>query len=397
MPLFDYTGQTQSGQAFYGTLEAASQQAAEDQLAKMGVRTTSLRPARRTGYVAPLSLDDFLFFNEQIAAMTTAGVPLQEGLRQLAADVGSRKLKTVILELVQELEAGTPLEAALTKLRHRFPTQYAGVIQAGLRSGDLGGTLHALATHLRLKSDLRRALIEAGIYPLVILVFAFGIISLLMHLVIPHFAGIMDDFGVRSLPGLTTLLFSIARAWPLVELGALILVLVVIGIIAILNMPGMSGVREALIRRLPIVSKVYWSSVQARFAHTSALAAFTGTPLPDLITAASAASGSFALQKSARRIADRLTAGASLEEAAKSERAVPALWTCVVSVTSARGELPAALEELARTYELRAREWSGVIRAIWGPVLILLLGVTLGFCILGLLLPMVNLIQGLTS
>ena len=103
MPLFDYTGQLQTGSTFHGTLEAETQQHAEAILADMGVRTTSLRPARRLAYVAPLSLDDFLFFNEQLAAMTKSGIPLQEGLRQLAADVGSRKLKRLLLDLADDL------------------------------------------------------------------------------------------------------------------------------------------------------------------------------------------------------------------------------------------------------------------------------------------------------
>ncbi len=115
MPLFDYTGQLQSGATFQGTLEAESQQHADATLADMGVRVRSLRRAKRTSYVAPLSLDDFLFFNEQIAAMTNAGVPLQDGLRQLGADVGSGKLKRLLLELADDLTAGTRLEQALAR------------------------------------------------------------------------------------------------------------------------------------------------------------------------------------------------------------------------------------------------------------------------------------------
>ena len=128
MPLCDYTGQLQSGATFQGTLEAESQQHAHATLADMGVRVRSLRPVKRTSYVAPLSLDDFLFFNEQIAAMTKAGVPLQDGLRQLGADVGSGKLKRVLLELADDLDAGTGLEQALAKLQSRFPQAHPRVL-----------------------------------------------------------------------------------------------------------------------------------------------------------------------------------------------------------------------------------------------------------------------------
>ena len=406
MPLFDYTGQLQSGATFQGTLEAESQQHADATLADMGVRVRSLRRVKRTSYVAPLSLDDFLFFNEQIAAMTNAGVPLQDGLRQLGADVGSGKLKRLLLELADDLAAGTPLEQALAKLQSRFPTQYAGVVRAGLESGDLGGTLYGLSTHLRLKSDLRRALVELAVYPLVVLLFAFGVLSFLMRIVVPQLELMVADMvGVYgwsspsrppSVPHSTGWIFETARAWPTIELVLLGLLAAVVLFVAGTCLPGGRGVREWLLRRIPGIARVYWSSVLARFTHTSALAAFSGTPLPELIASSGAASGSGSLAKTARTVAQKLSAGLALEEATRSQRDIPALWTCVVSATAARGGLPAALEELARTYELRARQWSGVVRVILGPVLLLAVGLFLGTVIVGLLLPVIHLIQGLT-
>ena len=97
MQLFDYVGQLASGASFQGTLQAESEAEAQRTLLQMGVRTVSLRAARRGSFITPLSLDDFQFLNEQIAALTRAGVPLEEGLRQAAADVGSRKLKRLTL------------------------------------------------------------------------------------------------------------------------------------------------------------------------------------------------------------------------------------------------------------------------------------------------------------
>jgi type II secretory pathway component PulF len=408
LALFDYTGQLQSGSTFQGTLEADSHPHAEATLADMGVRVISLRQAKRAAYVTPLSLDDFLFFNEQIAAMAKAGVPLQEGLRQLAADVGSRKLKRLLLDLVEELAAGTPLEQALGKLQDRFPTQYAGVVQAGLESGDLGGTLYGLATHLRLKSDLRRALVELGLYPLFIALLAFGIVVFLMRVVVPQIEFTVLDMlgGVRwtssgtQPPVLSTSswwIFEAARAWPTIELVVLVL-LVGVGLFVVGTCPpGGRRVREWILRHIPGIARVYWSSVLARFAHTSALAAFSGTPLSQLIVASGAASGSPSLARTTLRVGERLQAGNSLEAATRKERDIPALWTCVVTVTAARGELPAALEELARTYELRARQSAGTVRVILGPLLLIAVGLLLGFVIVSVAQPVINMIQGLTA
>ena len=407
MPLFDYSGQSQTGATFSGTLEAESQHEAAETLAGMGLRVMSLRPVQRRSYVAPLSLDDFLFFNEQLAAMTKASVPLQEGLRQLAGDVGSRKLKRVLLELAEDLEAGTPLELALEKLHSRFPTQYSGVVRAGLKSGDLGGVLYGLTAHLRLKSEFRRALMELGVYPLMTMLVAFGVLAFLMRVVVPQLElTILDITGwgylpyeerLERLPAFSCLVFKISHVWPKIELAAGG-VLLGIGLLSVFaSLQSGRRFREFLLRRIPGVAQVYWSSVLARFAHTSALAAFSGTPLPELIAAGGESSGSTALAETTRRVAGKISAGLSLEESTHGQNEIPGLWTCVVSATASRGELPAALEELARMYELRAKQWNGIVRVMLGPVLLLGVGLILGTVIVGLLMPLINLLQGLTS
>jgi len=408
MPLFDYTGQLQSGWAFQGTLEAESREHAESTLADMGVRITSLRPAQRTAYVAPLSLDDFLFFNEQVAAMVKAEVPLEEGLRQLAADVGSHKLKRLLNDLADDLRVGTPFEEALARQQRRFPTQYGGVVQAGLKTGDLGGVLHGLTAHLQLKSTARRALLELAAYPLVILVFAFAVLSLLMRVVVPRAEAMVAD--MVGTPGiqyatmtrgdgaeLTYVVFRVARVWPFVELGVVVILAAICLFLAATYLPGGRRVREWLLRRIPGIAQVYWSSVLARFTHTAALGAFSGTPLPDLLTSSGAASGSRSLAKTSQRVAERLRTGETLQEAARDERDLPALWSFIVAVASGRGDLPLALEELARTYEARAQRWISTLRIVLGPVLLIFVGVVLGWTIAGMMYGFVRVIQSLTG
>lgn len=396
MPLFDYTGQLQSGATFRGTCEAQSREHAEATLRDMGVRVTSLRSTASLGYQAPLSLDDFLFFNEQVAAMTRAGVPLGEGLRGLAADTPSRKLKRVLLELADALESGTPLPDAIERIQSRFPTDYAGVVRAGLQTGDLGASLYGLTAHLRLKGHIRRALGEVMLYPLVILLFTFGLLTFMMRAIVPEVERTINDFGVAQVPRLSELIFDAAHAWPTVELAVLAAVAGGLALALLLALPPLRGVREAMIRAVPGVSRVYWSSVLARFTHTSALAAFAGVPLPLLVETAGLASGSPALRRAMKTVRARLESGESLEAAVHAARDVPALWSCVVTTAGPRGELPAALAELARNYEARARQSASTVRVVLGPMLLLIVGATLGALVIGMLLPLVSLIRSLT-
>jgi type II secretory pathway component PulF len=94
-------------------------------------------------------------------------------------------------------------------------------------------------------------------------------------------------------------------------------------------------------------------------------------------------------------VADRLARGDSLEQAAGSEADVPALWTCVVSATAPRGDLPAALAELARNYEMRAQQWTSAMRIILGPLLLLIVGAMLGGIVVGVIGACITVINSL--
>lgn len=385
MPLFDYTGQLETGEAFSGTIQCDSFDAAQQRLAGLGVWVTALRPTDRNAYVAPLSLDDFLFFNEQIAALSKAEIPLESGLRQLAADVASRRLKRLLLDLADDLASGTPLESAITRQRGRFPASYAGVVQAGLRTGDLSGALYGVAAHLRIKSGVRRALVEIFTYPAVVLVAAFFVLSGMMRYILPALRDLLSDvrgFGFGNLPRLAetgpAVLFGLADAWPRVEFGFVVVVATALLAALFASLPAGAAFREWVLRRLPGVGRVYWASVLARFTHTAALGAHAALPMPEIMDSSGAASGSRELAAASRRAAQRMRSGESFEAALTPERSIPALWTCVVRSTAARGELPGALEELARAYEQRAVQWTNLLRIILGPLLLLLLAGTFG-------------------
>jgi type IV pilus assembly protein PilC len=391
VPLFDYSGQLPSGALLQGTIEAAEHSAAEQALAQMGVRVTTLRPAQCTAFVAPLSLADLTFFNDQLAALTKAGLPLEQGLRQMASDVGSRKLKRLLTDLANDLAAGTPLPQALERQKRRFPPQYGAVVEAGLKTGDLSGTLYGLTTHLRLKSGFRRAILEVLAYPLVVLILVLGVSSFLMHRVVPLLEGLFGDLVSEAgswegpVPGARAFIFTLAGAWPVIELLLAAFIVLVLVLFGVTLLPGTRPFRERLLRHIPGVAQVYWSSVLARFAHTSALAAYTGTTLPDLVIASGAASGSPALTGTTRRVAEKLANGEALSQAAAGERDLPALWTCAVQVAAPRGDLPGALAELARTYELRAQQHVNVVRTVLGPLLFLLMAIMIGGLIASLL------------
>lgn len=398
MQLFDYVGQLSTGETFEGTLEADSPRRAETLLATMGVRVSSLRPARRRAFVAPLSVEDFTFLNERLAALSDAGLPLPEGLRRLAADSASRRMKRLLIELAADLERGMPLDQALALHRARFPTDYATVVRAGMRSGDLSATLHALTTSLRMRSDARRAVLELAIYPLATLAFALLILRFLFLAVVPEVLSIVretEDLGGVYLPAEARPLAALAAAWPTIQWIAVSAVGVAALMLIVAHIPGMRGFREGLLLSIPGVRGVYWSGVLARFSHTSAVASLSGLPLTELISCGAEAAGSPSLLRAAARLNANLDRGDALAEAAENEPLIPSLWVCVVRSAGARGELPAALTELARCYESQARQRTAQLRFVLGPLLMFLLAAGVGSVLVSIVLVFSAIIRAL--
>lgn len=409
MPLFDYTGQLQNGTTLEGRLMAETSTQAEETLRDMGVRALSLREAKLSPYVAPLSVDDMTFLNDNIAALARAGLPLDEGLRKLAADTPSARLKRLILDIADDLTRGVPLEQAVAQQARRFPTDYAGIVSAGLRTGDLAGALQSLAAQLRLRSDVRQILWEVCSYPLAVLVITWIILSLFVRYLVPQLIemrseilGLRLDLGSGPVEdaapsGFMWFLTALVREWPRLELGGFaVLSALVLGLLALL-IPAMRSARETVLRMLPGISGIYRASVLARFSHVCAIGARTGRPLSELLTAGAAASGSLRLRAAAERIAERLNNGAAFAEASHNEPEIPALFVGLVQATAARGDLPSALAELAMMYEQRARQRAAALRMILGPVMFIVTGALVGSVVIGILWLIVEMLRALTA
>lgn len=185
MALYEYAGQLTTGAAITGELEASSPDDARHALAATNVHIIQLAATPAMRSVRPLSHDDVLFFNEQLASLAQSGIALDVGLRLLAKDLRRGRLKTVTEHLAKELERGVTLEAALAAQRGQFPPLYADVLKAGSQSGQLGETLLNLSSHLKLMDAGRMLFWEAMVYPLVVLALGFCVMSFFMWVIVP--------------------------------------------------------------------------------------------------------------------------------------------------------------------------------------------------------------------
>src|ERR1043165_6288520 len=138
---FAYQAQTVEGQPISGTIEATDFEHATRLLQALRLRVLSLEPEPVAPRPKPLRGEDFSIFNQQLAQLTAAGLPVEHGLRLIAQDMRSGRLAETIRQVAEELERGTPMGEAFEKYHTHFPPLYGKLVEAGVRSNNLPAML----------------------------------------------------------------------------------------------------------------------------------------------------------------------------------------------------------------------------------------------------------------
>ena len=397
MPFFRYEGQFANGAAANGTLEAPSLEDAQRKLAALEIAAAQVEEVKPETPRARMGVDDFIFFNEQLASMAASGMVLDEGLRQLAKDVDSPRLRHAIEGMADDARAGVPLDQALSRHEGRLPVLYGRVVRAGIETGKLPAVLFNLSHHMRVVQETKRILVETLAYPFTVLLMAMAIICFLFLAMIPSFETIFADFDT-SLPWSTLMIISISRYMPAaLTVGGVVLAALVIAWLLFRWHPVTRAAQEWFVLRVPLVGKVFRASLVSRFCRAVALSVSSGIPLPSAMRLASGATGSRVLDSEAERLAVCIEQGGTSALGDLKTSIIPKLFGYVVSVSTTRDALPEALAQLAVAYDQRASHSQAMVRGWLVPFSLIFVAGVIGFCILSLFLPLVALIESVSS
>ncbi|MHC4065072.1 MAG: type II secretion system F family protein [Planctomycetota bacterium] len=397
MAHFAYQAQCPNQTAISGVVEAEDFDAAMAQLTAMELQAVQLSETKPPKPARPIGSDDFIFFNEQLASLAATGICLDEGLRQVAADIESPRLRGVIRAIADEVQQGQPLDKAVAAHDTQLPVLYSRVVRAGIDSGQLPATLLNLSQHLRLLAEAKRVIIEALAYPLTALSLAVVIISFIMVFVVPKFEEIFRDFDTM-LPGATLVLLSLARAFPALLTAAAAVVAALVATWAVMRVTGRGRrLRERLALAVPLVGSLIRSSLVARFSRSLALSVSSGVGLPEALRLAAGATGSPTLEGDAEALASAVEQGRAIRDASQTTKLIPPMFGFVIEIASGRNDLPEAMFQLAKAYELRALHSQSMLRSWLIPMAVIFVGGVIGSCIVALFLPLVSLINSVSG
>lgn len=335
----------------------------------MGMASDGVSAWKQVMANEPLTLDDLIAFNDELAALVRAGVPLERNLALVGRELHGR-LGRAMRRVEQRLAAGDTLAAAVANERTQFPPVYCEVIEAGLRSGRLSAALESLTQFARHLADLRRAIASACIYPLLVFIVGYGLLLGLALIVAPR---MLDTYAAMRIPGglevfMLDWLGRTVWLW-----GAVPPVLLLVALFEWRRATRAVSLHSGLaipLRWVPRVRRMLLSFRLATFADVLGLMVEQGVGLAAALRLASQSAGDRGLVAAADQIARAIDRGDDLLAATRACPGMPALiaWTIAASPPDRLGR---HLRQTAKLHRERAI-WHAEMVRILLPVFLLL-------------------------
>lgn len=398
MATFEYNALTSAGRLMKGTIEAGSPQEVSELLKQMQLAVNSIEKAKPQRPSTPIGRNELLLFNQQLASITKAGIPLERGLRELVKDVTSKSMRKLIASIAVDLEAGISIEQAFESRQKRFPPLYGHILKAGVQTGRLSEMLTSLNRHLELANYTRRIIFEAMAYPAVVLTLGSIIITGIFLMVIPQFGAVLEEMVEGRLPKLTSLFLTMAKnVVPFWISVGLIIAAILLLLTMLSSFPAGRRFKESIFLKVPIIGKVYHSSVLSRMAEAMAMMVAAGTSLPACLRLASGTAGSEKLIAETETLTVQLEQGANILEAGRFCKMIPRLFLYSIQLGAQRNELQDNLYSLAQMYANQVRCSQARLQAVLLPVMLIVVGGILAMAILAMFLPMIQVVTGLSA
>ena len=378
MPYFSYSGYDAKGKNTKGTIEAGSSMQAVDRLTERGIVVVDVKLAEEkkgSVKIKLLPLDQHIFFCRSLASYLKSGLPLADSLRIMSKQAHDKIMKPVMEKLLAEVEGGRKFHTALAE-SGAFRESLWRVAESGEQSGTLISVLNEAASEFKLEDDLRRKIRGAMTYPIVMAVVGVGVVAFMLTYVVPKISELFEDMH-QTLPLPTRILIGasdfLSSYGLYLMLGLLLLFLWMKKTGRRINMPGMRGITDQL--NLALV-----------MSHLSTLLK-TGIPLVQALRMAS----SMDVYKPRWLDAAEMVKAGHRFDRALEKVGLPEDTVAIVRVGEMGGDLAGALENVSDQSREVAQSRMEKLSTLMEPIMVMVLGFSVGFIVLAILTPVFNL------
>jgi type II secretory pathway component PulF len=331
--------------------------------------------------------DGFTQFNRNLAEMTSVGIPLPRAIREIAAGLRRGRFRRGLERIDAALRDGKTLDAAVGEVEGLFPPYYRWILKAGAASGNLPAVLSAVARNTEGIRLARRTLVEALLYPFLIVLTAVLVSAATLVILVPFYREISEvqGFQPKGLEFILKAFDSLGTAAAL-STGALALA------IAAVWMLGRTVAGERIFRRLPIIGRVYRHLMMARLLGSLGVMLRANVPLPQALPVALSASGSLELARRLDHLTGAATEGRGLGEVLKGAPGFSDVAS-YLAVAERTGEAPQAAGATADLLTEQAISDTETLFVVLVPAALLVAGVLVGGLLVSVILPYLQLLE----
>jgi type IV pilus assembly protein PilC len=338
-----------------------------------------------------ISTREFLVFNQELATLLKAGLPLVQSLDILRRRVSNAVFKSVLDDVHDRVRAGSSLSEAFEAHGSLFPGVYTASLMAGEKSGSLEQVIRRYVAYVKVIAGVRRKTISALVYPSILLVLSLGVVSLIVLRVVPEFALFYEGFG-RELPLSTRAIVAFSKlATTYFVWIALALVAAGVGAWLWLRQPGRRTRFDRWILQLPALGPVARKFATSQAARTLATLLGGGIPLVNAIEVSARAIKNQFISRELLTAAQKVREGQALASAIDESRAFPDVAIKMVEVGESTGALQEMLNSLADFFDEEIETNLGRFITLVEPILLIVMGIVIAGLLLALYLPLFNL------
>lgn len=391
-----------------GTVEAQTRDQAIERVRKLGLYPTELvDTAAGTGLNAEINIKlldkypskkDFAVMARQLATMVAAGVSLIRALNIVTEQIENQKLCKALQACVMQVEGGSSFsEAMAADPDSLFPPIMVNMIRAGETGGFLDKSLLTVADSFEADVKLQGQIKGALAYPIVVLCIALVIVAVMLLTIVPMFASMYSSMGAE-LPAITQIMVNMGKAAPVA------IPIILVGVIAFAvfwkrnrNKDIIRTWWDPFTLKAPVFGKLDTNVALARFCNNFASMLSSGVPILQALDIVGSTSGNYVIDEASKRVSRLVERGYRLADSMSSEKIFPNMMVQMVAIGEDSGAIDKMLSSAGRAYDEEAQSMAKQLTSLLEPLMILFLGVVVGFMVVALYMPMFSMFDAING
>src|SRR3989338_2732069 len=409
MPKFYYIARDKTGSKTSGTEEASGKEELVDRLQARDLIVINVLSQESQGpFGSPVegqmkrkfkfrhyrvTNNDLLLFCQQLATLLSAGVTILKSLEIISQQIASRKFYNTIQKLKKDMEAGLGFHEAMEKHPAVFSELWVNLVESGEASGNLAIVLNRLAAYLQRLADFRRKLINALIYPIILMFAAVGALLFLTIRIIPTFAELFKGLNV-TLPLLTRMIIALSSF-----VRSYIIVIIVLIITSFYIFRQYTATKEGRIRYerfkfgLPVFGEFFRALVVERFSSEMSTLVESGVPILYSLEITEHSVGNLVMSEIIHRIKEDVREGKSLNQPLEKSGFFEPMVVQMVAIGEEIGELSPMFKRLNNFYQEQVETFLTRFTSMFEPFMLIFMGIVIGLMVIGMFLPIFQLSQ----